>query len=75
MIIIYAIYVYISRTDRETCYIHFEKPMLQPAFANNSCNVNSERLFNMGLCLPAGPCMTDEDVAYIVEQIKDCCMK
>lgn len=51
------------------------KPMhLQPVFANNSCYVNgvSERLFNMGLCIPAGPCVTDEDVEYIVEQIKMC---
>lgn len=49
------------------------KPMhLQPVFAKNPCYVNgiSERLFNQGLCIPAGPCVTDEDVAYIVEQIK-----
>jgi dTDP-4-amino-4,6-dideoxygalactose transaminase len=26
----------------------------------------------MGLCIPAGPWVTDEDVAYIVEQIKKC---
>ena len=29
----------------------------------------------MGLCIPAGPWETDEDVAYIVEQIKGCCKK
>ena len=49
------------------------KPMhLQPVFAQNPCYVNgtSERLFNQGLCIPAGPCVTDEDVAYIVERIK-----
>ena len=54
------------------------KPMhLQPVYATNPCYVNgvSERLFNMGLCIPAGPWVTDEDVAYIVEQIKGCCMK
>ncbi len=33
----------------------------------------SEKLFNMGLCIPAGPMVTDEDVAYIVEKIKGCC--
>ena len=52
------------------------KPMhLQPVYATNPCYVNgvSERLFNMGLCIPAGPWVTDEDVAYIVEQIKACC--
>ena len=54
------------------------KPMhLQPVYATNPCYVNgvSERLFNMGLCIPAGPWVTDEDVAYIVEQTKGCCMK
>ena len=30
----------------------------------------SERLFKTGLCLPAGPCVTDEDVKYIVDTIK-----
>lgn len=54
------------------------KPMhLQPVYANSPCYVNgvSEKLFNVGLCIPAGPWVTDEDVAYIVEQIKICCMK
>ena len=30
----------------------------------------SESLFKVGLCLPAGPYVTDEDVKYIVETIK-----
>lgn len=49
------------------------KPMhLQPVYKNNPCYVNgvSESLFKQGLCLPSGPCVTDEDVAYIVEEIK-----
>ena len=52
------------------------KPMhLQPVYKNNPCYVNgvSEKLFNQGLCIPSGPWVTDEDVAYIVEQIKECC--
>ena len=52
------------------------KPMhLQPVYAQNPCYVNgvSEKLFDMGLCIPAGPCVTDGDVEYIVEQIKRCC--
>ena len=52
------------------------KPMhLQPVYANNPRYVTgvSERLFNMGLCIPAGPWVTDADVDYIVEQIKACC--
>lgn len=50
------------------------KPMhLQPVYKNNPCYVNgvSEKLFNQGLCIPAGPWVTDKDVAYIVKQIKD----
>ena len=50
------------------------KPMhLQPVYRNNPAYVNgvSEALFKKGLCLPSGPYVTDEDVAYIVEQIKE----
>ena len=51
------------------------KPMhKQPVYRNNPCYVNgvSEALFKRGLCLPSGPCVTGEDVRYIVEQIKAC---
>lgn len=51
------------------------KPMhKQPVYRNNPCYVNgvSEALFKRGLCLPSGPCVTDEDVRYIAEQIKAC---
>lgn len=49
------------------------KPMhKQPVYAENPAYLNgvSETLFKKGLCLPSGPCVTDEDVLYIVEQIK-----
>ena len=49
------------------------KPMhKQPVYRNNPCYVNgvSEALFKRGLCLPSGPCVTDEDVHYIIEQMK-----
>lgn len=49
------------------------KPMhRQPVYAKNPAYVNgvSETLFKRGLCLPSGPCVTEEDVIYIVEQIK-----
>lgn len=49
------------------------KPMhLQPVYKDNPCYVDgtSERLFQKGLCLPAGPYVTDRDVAYIVEEIR-----
>lgn len=38
-----------------------------PAYANGV----SEGLFKRGMCLPSGPCVTDGDVRYIVESIKD----
>ena len=49
------------------------KPMhRQPVYAQNQAYINgvSEALFKRGLCLPSGPCVTEEDVIYIVEQIK-----
>ena len=49
------------------------KPMhKQPVYASNPAYINgvSEALFARGMCLPAGPCVTDDDVKYIVEQIK-----
>lgn len=44
----------------------------QPVFATAPAYVNgvSEELFKCGLCIPSGPCVTDDDVRYIVEQIK-----
>lgn len=50
------------------------KPMhKQPVFADSPAYVNgvSEKLFAEGLCLPSGPCVTDEDVHYIVDAIKE----
>ena len=50
------------------------KPMhLQPVYKQNPCYTDgtSEWLFKRGLCLPAGPYVTDQDVAYIVETIKN----
>ena len=49
------------------------KPMhRQPVYAAGPAYVNgvSEKLFREGICLPAGPWVTEEDVYYIVEQIK-----
>lgn len=50
------------------------KPMhKQPVFASAPAYVNgvSEELFALGMCLPSGPNVTDEDIRYIVEQIKN----
>ena len=50
------------------------KPMhCQPVYRNSVAYVNgvSESIFKVGMCLPAGPYVTDEDIAYIVAKIKD----
>ena len=49
------------------------KPMhKQPVYRNAPAYVNgvSEGLFKVGICLPAGPYVTDDDVRYIVDSIK-----
>ena len=49
------------------------KPMhKQPVYASAPAYVNgvSETIFKVGMCLPAGPYVSDEDVKYIVETIK-----
>ena len=48
------------------------KPMhLQPVYKNSPAYINgvSESLFKVGICLPAGPFVTDEHVRYIVSTI------
>ncbi len=50
------------------------KPMhKQPVYQNAPAYVNgvSEAIFKVGMCLPAGPYVTDEDVRYIVDCIKE----
>ena len=49
------------------------KPMhKQPCYKDAPAYINgvSEEIFKVGMCLPAGPCVSDEDVRYIVESIK-----
>ncbi len=50
------------------------KPMhKQPVYAGAPAYLNgvSESIFKVGICLPAGPCVTDDDVRYIVDCIKE----
>lgn len=50
------------------------KPMhKQPVYKDAPAYINgvSEAIFKIGMCLPAGPWVTDEDVYYIVECIKE----
>lgn len=49
------------------------KPMhMQPVYKNAPAYLNgiSEKLYKTGICLPSGPWVTDEDVKYIVGEIK-----
>ena len=49
------------------------KPMhLQPVFKNAPFygNGTSERLFEIGLCLPSGPTLTNQDVERVVQVVK-----
>lgn len=54
------------------------KPMhKQPVYKNVPAYVNgvSEAIFKVGMCLPAGPYVTDDDVRYIVDKIKEAIVK
>ena len=54
------------------------KPMhKQPVYADAVAYVNgvSEAIFKVGFCLPAGPYVSDADVRYIVECIKEAILK
>ena len=54
------------------------KPMhKQPVYRNSPAYTNgvSESLFKVGICLPAGPWVTDEHVRYIVDNIKAAILK
>ena len=75
-------------TDYETVRLHLEtcniesrplwKPMhTQPVFSGAPAYVNgvSEHLFSMGLCLPSGPWVSDEDVERVAREIISCCKK
>ena len=72
-------------TDSETVRQHLEscniesrplwKPMhLQPVYKNAPIYTNglSEAVCNTGLCLPSGPCVSEQDVEIIVKEIRKC---
>lgn len=53
------------------------KPMhRQPVYRDCPAYVNgvSEELFAKGICLPSGPWVTDEDVRYIADSIREAIM-
>lgn len=54
------------------------KPMhKQPVYRNAPAYVNgvSETIFKVGMCLPAGPYVSDDDIRYIVACIKEAIMR
>ena len=54
------------------------KPMhKQPVYVNAPVYTNGveEDLFKVGICLPAGPYVTDDDVKYIVDCIKEAILR
>ena len=67
-----ALRVYLDQAQIEARPVW--KPMhKQPVYAQAPAYVNgvSEAIFKVGMCLPAGPYVSDEDVKYIVECIKE----
>ena len=50
------------------------KPMhKQPVYMSSPAYTNgvSEELFRCGLCLPSGPCVTEEDARFIIAMVKE----
>ena len=67
-----ALRVYMDKAQIEARPVW--KPMhKQPVYKNAPAYVNgvSEEIFKIGMCLPAGPYVSDEDVRYIVNCIKE----
>ena len=67
------------RLHLEACTVESRplwKPMhTQPVFSGAPAYVNgvSEELFSMGLCLPSGPWVSDQDVELVAREIAACC--
>ena len=67
-----ALRVYLDQAQIEARPVW--KPMhKQPVYKNAPAYINgvSEAIFKVGMCLPAGPYVSDDDVRYIVECIKE----
>ena len=67
-----ALRIYMDKAGIETRPLW--KPMhLQPIYADALAYLNgvSEHLFRVGLCLPSGPMVTDEDFEYIISTLKE----
>lgn len=67
-----ALRMYLDKANIESRPVW--KPMhKQPVYKDAPAYINgvSESLFKVGMCLPSGPMVSDEDVAYIIETIKN----
>jgi len=65
--------LFVSASTKPTSKpVLYGKMHKQPVYKNAPAYVNgvSESLFKVGICLPAGPYVTDDDVRYIVDTIK-----
>ena len=62
-----------SCLPRRSSAVRYKPMHKQPVYEGAPVYTNGveEDLFKVGFCLPAGPYVTDEDVRYIVECIKD----
>ena len=54
--------------ENENCVVCYEGPKSAAYMRKNEV---CEEVFKVGFCLPAGPYVTDEDVHYIVDCIKE----
>ncbi len=67
-----ALRVYLDKAQIEARPVW--KPMhKQPVYKNVPAYVNgvSESVFKVALCLPSGPCVSDDEIQYIVDTIKN----
>lgn len=65
--------VYCGRTEKGKATIDsLPSGTVCHTYDNSVAYVNgvSEAMFKIGMCLPAGPCVSDDDVKYIVDTIK-----
>ena len=55
------------------CLAHMSEEGLEQKYIKEAFDTNgvSEALFKVGMCLPSGPYVKDDDVRYIVEKIKE----
>ena len=66
-----ALRMYLDKANIESRPVW--KPMhKQPVYKDAPAYINgvSESLFKVGMCLPSGPMVSDEDVAYIIDTIR-----